>query len=147
MNTQERIDELIYRFSVLERSVELRRFACWVALQTNPDLKSHIDLVTSIQDSLNDGGPTSRLCYALREEFSGTACAAATVGLRHGCLNAATFLACFSCAKDDPTVAVEDAIKWARHWYKIAVESEADSVFLEHILDKLEAIWSRMGKP
>lgn len=145
MNAYDRLEELFRKFSMLERDAELRQFACWVAAQTNPTLQSHKNILTTIAHELDSREHLSRACYQTREEFKGTAIAAGTVGMRHAPQSAASFLACFACADEDTFHAARKAVKFACVWYKEAIDSEDDEVFVEHLADKLEAMWNRLN--
>ena len=145
MNAHDRLEELVRRFSTLERDTELRQFACWVAAQTNPSLKSHQNILTTISRELDSAGQVSKVCFETREEFHGTAIAAGTVGMNHAPQSASSFLACYACADEDPFQAAGKAVDYACRWYQAANGSADDEVFAQQLADKLEAMWNQLS--
>jgi hypothetical protein len=145
MNAHITLEELLQRFSTLERDTELRQFACWVALQTNPSLPSHRNILRTISRELELAGQVSKVCFETREEFHGTATAAGTVGMNHAPQSASSFLACYSCTDADPFKAASKAVNYACRWYQAANGSEDDEVFAQQLADKLEAMWNQLN--
>ena len=145
MNAHITLEELLQRFSTLERDTELRQFACWVAAQTNPSLPSHQNILATISRELEAAGQVSKTCIEIREEFRGTATAAGTVGMNHAPQSASSFLACYSCTDADPFKAASKAVNYTCRWYQAANGSEDDEVFTQRLADKLEAMWNQLN--
>lgn len=133
----------LHQLDVLERYIELRRFACWLARQTNPDLPAWRSAVDKIDENA-DSNDVGRVCFLIREEKNGAACAAAIVGLRRSPIRARAILTCAACYLHEPYDAAEQAIGHAVAWYRAVMESSDDTVFAGHIEDKLDAMWSRI---
>ena len=90
------------------RDRDLRRFAAAVARIVVPLAPpSGVDL-TDAAERAASGDPID--LGALRDRSSGTASAAATIGLKHGARNAPAFLVCFAaCTPDAHRAALETA--------------------------------------
>ena len=78
-----------------------------------------------------------------REDLSGAACAAATIGMRRSPVSANQMLACFGAANETAIDAASESIKHAARWYLAETGEEDAGVFLSRIEDKIDAIWSR----
>ena len=110
------IEKRLRQFDDLGLHDQLRQIACWTARQTGPEVPSWIRIISNVEKSIGDE-QLGRKCYLIREDLSGAACAAATIGMRRSPVSANQMLACFGAANETAIDAASESIKHAARWY------------------------------
>jgi hypothetical protein len=105
---------------------ELRRFAVWCALQTEPSGTRWSYVIDRAEQYALGQVPFEEL-KELRQSLAGASAAAALIGLRHNATNAATLLAAMNTLAPDAAVAARAAAELQRKWVQMRAENQGAS--------------------
>lgn len=103
---------LAHALAALPDASAARRFAVACAERSDPRPTPGHAEACALARAVADGHAPAAALAVLRARLGGTACAATTVGLRHGAANAPAFLAAVACLRDDAHEAAHAAALW-----------------------------------